>query len=406
MNNILEIPENQKLNISVGIPPTDTFNLDSEIRMLKSGILYADKVKLYSPKVPSILAMSRFNDFPMGLRLEFFEKMIPLLSGRDNVQKLSAALQDYRKILNKEKPDIHDLQFKNEFEKKLDQNWRAIADQTNILINESQISQINTAIKAGVLELYDFKNTNTDSAALNLILENAAATSASKIKGKGSGAEQDGAWISDFVERTVSDDSSYPLLDNHTGNLVTSGAGSKIFKIQGFGLEHGKQAELARFLLEQLPLFDQASVDEILDIRKELDKPLLRFRSAIIDYSERIKYAPWDKDFLPEADKVYHRDVQPALQELEDSIQSNKLLTIVFKKFAENTVILPVTTSTVSMAISQLSDLPKELAMSLGAGIVSASILYKAYDEWVENKKANEQNKLFFYYEVKNRLRQ
>ena len=79
---------------------------------------------------------------------------------------------------------------------------------------------------------------------------------------------------------------------------------------------------------------------------------------------------------------------------------------ILFNIFAENTVVLPVTTSTVSMTSAQLSDLPKELAMSLGAGIVSASILYKAYDEWVENKKANEQNKLFFYYEVKNRLRQ
>lgn len=404
MNNLSSNPENQNLHISVGVQPTNNFNLDNEIRMLKSGILYADKVKLYSPKVPAILAMSRFNDFPMGMRLEFFEKMIPLLSGRENVLKLSAALQDYRKIMNKEKLDIHELQFKNEFEKKLDQNWRAIAEQTNLAINGSQISQINTAMKAGVLELYQFKNLDTDSAALDLIIENAE--TASKTRGKELKAEQDKAWISEYLEHAVSDDSTYPLLDNHTGNLVTTGAGSKIFKIPGFGLEHGKQAELARFLLEQLPLFEKASVDEILDIRKELEKPLLRFRSAIIDYSDKIKYAPWDMDFLPEADKVYHRDVQPAMQELEDSIQSNKLLTIVFKKFAENTVVLPVTTSTVTMAISQLSELPRELATSLGAGIVSASILYKAYDEWIQNKKANEQNKLFFYYEVKNRLMQ
>ena len=78
---------------------------------------------------------------------------------------------------------------------------------------------------------------------------------------------------------------------------------------------------------------------------------------------------------------------------------------ILFNIFAENTVVLPVTTSTVSMTSAQLSDLPKELATSLGAGIVSASLLYKAYDEWVQNKKDREQNKLFFYCEVKYRLR-
>jgi hypothetical protein len=400
MKNMAAKPDNQDFHISVGVQPTDDLNLDKEIRMVKAAILYADKVKLYSLKVPSILAISRFNDFPLNLRLEFFEKIIPYLSSGDSAQKLSTSLNDYKKIQHKKQLDIHELQLKNEFERKLEQNWKDIAEQTKKFVEESQIDQINSAIKAGVLELHEFRNSDNDSAALNLLIGSAAATSALKAKEKGSKTDQDKAWIGEFVENisnSVSDDSTYPLLDNVTGNLMTAGLGSKMAKGPGFGIDRGKQTELARYLLERLPLFEKASVAEILGIRKELDKPLARFRGAIINFSEDIKSTPWNKDFPPEADKIYLRDVKPALLDMEEAIQSNKFLTTLIKKLAEKPATLP-TGSLFSIAISQFSSLPKELAASLGIGLASASLIYEAYDEWARKNQAIEQNKLYFYY--------
>jgi hypothetical protein len=400
MKNKAAKPDNQDFHISVGVQPTDDFNLDKEISMVKAAILYADKVKLYSLKVPSILALSRFNDFPLNLRLEFFEKIIPYLSCKDSAQKLSASLNDYKKIQYKMQLDIHELQLKYEFEKKLEQNWKDIAEQTNKFVEGSQIDQINSAIKAGVLELHEFRNSEDDSSALNLMIGSAAAKSALNAKENGSKTDQDQSWIGEFVEdisNSVSNDSTYPLLDNVTGNLVTAGFGSKIAKGPGFGIDRGKQTELARYLLERLPLFEKASIDEILGIRKELEKSLVRFRSAIIDFSDKIKSTPWGKDFPPEADKIYLRDVKPALLDIEDAIQSNKFLTTVLTKFMEKPAMLPET-SVFSLAISQFSSLPKELAAGLGVGIASASIIYDAYNEWARKNQAIEQNKLYFYY--------
>jgi hypothetical protein len=178
---------------------------------------------------------------------------------------------------------------------------------------------------------------------------------------------------------------------------MTAGLGSKMAKGPGFGIDRGKQTELARYLLERLPLFEKASVAEILGIRKELDKPLARFRGAIINFSEDIKSTPWGRDFPPEADKIYLRDVKPALLDMEEAIQSNKFLTTLIKKLAEKPATLP-TGSLFSIAISQFSSLPKELAASLGIGLASASLIYEAYDEWARKNQAIEQNKLYFYY--------
>jgi len=408
MKNKATKPGNQDFHISVGVQPTDDLNLDRELRMVKAAILYADKVKLYSLKVPSILAISRFNNFPLNLRLEFLERVIPYFSSKDSARKLSTSLNDYKKIMHKEKLDIHELQLRNEFEKKLEQEWEGIVEQTNKFVQGSQVNQINSAIKAGVLELHEFANSDNDSAALDFMIESAAATSELKATGKVPKLGQDQAWIGEFVENisnSVSDDSTYPLLDDATGNLVTAGIRSKGAEIPLPGIDRGKQAELASYLLERLPLFEKASVDEILDIRKELDRPLGRFRGAIINFSEDIKSTPWGKDFPPEANRIYLRDVKPALLDLEDSIQSNRFLPALLKKLADKSIMLPAT-SAFSLAISQFSSLPTELAASLGISLASASLIYEAYEEWARQNQVIEQNKLYFYYGAGKRLGQ
>ena len=244
MKNKATKPGNQDFHISVGVQPTDDLNLDRELRMVKAAILYADKVKLYSLKVPSILAISRFNNFPLNLRLEFLERVIPYFSSKDSARKLSTSLNDYKKIMHKEKLDIHELQLKNEFEKKLEQEWEGIVEQTNKFVQGSQVNQINSAIKAGVLELHEFANSDNDSAALDFMIESAAATSELKATGNVPKLGQDQAWIGEFVENisnSVSDDSTYPLLDDATGNLVAAdirskGAERKLFPPPSFCL--------------------------------------------------------------------------------------------------------------------------------------------------------------------------
>jgi hypothetical protein len=387
MKNTTANSDPQHLHISVGVHPTDDLDLDKELRMLKAALLYADKVKLYSPKVPSIQAISRFQDFSPELRLKFLERIIPYLSP-ENAQKLSSSLEDYKQLLGREKLDHHELQRKREFEGKLEREWCDIAEQANTFVCESQLDQIDSAIKAGVLELHDFKNSADDSGALDLMIENVASSAA---KGRDLKAGSDKIWVAEFVKnlsRSVSDDSTYPLLDNAVGNQITPGM---------TGMDKGKQTQLARYLLERLPLFEKASVNEILDIRRELDKPLTRFRSAIVDFSEDIKSTPWGRDFPPEAEKIYVRDVKPAMLDMEEAVQSNKFLANLIRKLAERPIVLPAG-SLLSIAVSQLSSLPKELVTGLGISLASAPLIYEAYEEWSRRNRDIEQNKLYFYY--------
>lgn len=398
-----EIPE---FHITVGGQPTTDLSLEKELQMVKAAILYADRVKLYSLKVPSILAIARFKDIPKNLRLDFLERVLPYIS-QDKAQKISESLKEYRTVLSKERLDDSDLQLKEQFEKTVEQTWEAIAETTSQFVKDSQIEQINTAVKAGVLDLHPFDQSDEDHAALDTMIEHAANAFALKSKGRLPSVEQDKEWVQKFVENvsnSVSDVSTYPLLDSETGNLLSTGLVPNSSGIVGLGMERGKQTELAKYLLEQLPLFEKASVDEILDIRRELDKPLTRFRGAIMDFSGKIKAAPWNKDFPYEANKIYIHDVQPAMLDIEEAVQANKFLYTMIQKFKQKSAIELPKGELISLGIANISSLSKELAASIGFGIASATIIYDAYQEWLKKKKAVEHHKLYFYYGLGKRL--
>jgi len=314
-------------------------------------------------------------------------------------------LAEYKKLLSKKHLGSREIIAKKQLERFFEDNWTEIKKTAKNFIDLSQIEQLNLATQTGILELHKFQNTDQDRATIDFMIESVAAARA-QFNQKTKISSQDESWIQEFAENiceAVSDGSTYPLFDELTRELVNKGIKEQIIDVSKSGIDRGKQVGLASQLFERLPLFEQASVDEILDIRKELEKPLVRFRSAIIRFSEDIKSASWDKDFAPEAEKVFYREVEPAILEIEDATKSNQFLTSMVRKFVDKSLIL-TTGSVLSIALSQIPTLPHEIAVSLGISFSSAAIIYDAYDEWKKKKQAIEQNLLYFYYKTRQHL--
>jgi hypothetical protein len=157
-----------------------------------------------------------------------------------------------------------------------------------------------------------------------------------------------------------------------------------------------KQSALATDVLRRLPLFEDASVSEILDIRRELQTPLIRFRRAIMDYAGKIKSASWDEDFSIEAEAVFRHDIEPSVLEIEDAIKTNpSLLSLATGKVAAKQAVF---SSVFTFLISQAMALPYLTAMAIAAGVGSAVAFNEARQEWLKQQQAVEGNQLYFYY--------
>jgi flagellar capping protein FliD len=152
-------------------------------------------------------------------------------------------------------------------------------------------------------------------------------------------------------------------------------------------------------------LFERATVNEILDIRRELEKPLWNFRSAMVKFSQQIQSASWDKDFTYDADRVFRSEVTPAVLALEDEKKSSSFLNKLTAKVAEKSIqvgsAVTASAAVTALAVRMLNlPLADVAALAAGPAIVAGGVAYSAYKEWKEQQQKTEGNSLFFYYKA------
>lgn len=209
-----------------------------------------------------------------------------------------------------------------------------------------------------------------------------------------------------FVERilqAVERRGHYPLLDyGRLRNIEASPAAPSRPRLEG-ALARGKHAFLARNLMERLPTFDEATLDEVLDVKKELQSHLIRFRSALMKFSEGVAAAPWTEDFSAECDDWFVREVEPAILEITEAVESNKLHSKLARGFIDKPLTLP-TTSGLSLLLADFDVIPHLVAGALGFSAATGMVGYDAVKNWREETKAAERNGLFLYYRLRQKL--
>ena len=143
---------------------------------------------------------------------------------------------------------------------------------------------------------------------------------------------------------------------------------------------------------------------EILDIRRELDRSLCKFRSAMITFSDAIKNASWDNNFNADAEMVFRRDVSPTIFDLEEQAKSNTIVSKFLRELSNRSfqVGTAITGSaTASALIAHVSNLPLAQIATMAIPVITiGGVAYKAFDEFKLEARAVEQNNLFFYYGV------
>jgi len=361
------------LHITVGAAPQAGFNLTHELRLLKAGLLYADKVKLCSLSSAMAVTLPYLSILPDKEILELTQHAAKALN--QNPETVEAFIQKYQQLQKKKHRTPQELILLQNIKKQFDKTRQEFGRVAENLIKEANAEGLFSAIQSGLVEIqsFDFQKDNA--------------------------VEQ---YIS-MINDAVLSGETYPLLDDFTGNLVRLAIEAGKIVPLGTTITKAKQTGLSSGLFEKLPLLDEASVDEIIEVRKELDKPLTRFRSAIVNFSRQIEHEPWAKEFPYEVDQVFIEHVEPAVLDIDEAYKSNKFIVSLVKKFADKPLVLP-STSAIGFLLSQASNVPNVFTQSLSLVAGSAIIGLEAVEDWQKKKQEIEKNQLYFYYRVKKSL--
>ena len=123
------------------------------------------------------------------------------------------------------------------------------------------------------------------------------------------------------------DAKTYPLFDGGAADFLGTFAVRTGVSIPEWAYARAKATVIGAGLSSMLPSFQDATVGEILALRRELEKPLRRFRGGVLDLADEISATPLSADFAEAVVmNVYHRHVAPTLEELHEAIKENSTI--------------------------------------------------------------------------------
>lgn len=376
-------------------------SFEEDIRLIKSSLLYADEVELIGMAEYTI-----FKYLPMSLNgsddIEIvLTNLITILKAFDSnkskeavikIENIYEQIKPYLPLLNKKKKrNKHELLIQLKL-KDLENQFRTqLKDSCNMFLNAPGATDIKSLLDKGIISVYDY---SYNGFSLDELL---------------------GGYFANLLG-TIKHGGSYPLFDSICSNVVSSVVKNEFLDFGKIDKEIIRHAGIANNILSTLPTLEKATIDEILDFKKDMQVPLCNFRKAIYGFSESISSMPWDDDFCYECLKLYDTEVMPKVNELNELSSETSVL----KNFGKQVLAdederrklgyvgtgLITTITTHSNIFDALSYLEIYLKAGAKLGLTAAGItaflktteLLRQSHEDVKTKKKEIQGNVMYYY--------
>jgi len=371
-------------DFTIAVQPALT-TIDKELQYIKSALLYADKIILISPMVYMYTQLTTGGaNFDERRIIKLLKWILPMCRERepDTYREGMAVVDQLSRLMYSKQYKSIPVLKKIELRNQLKGFMEEMDDSFIKMMGESQTAELNLLLKSGKLVLQKFEH--------NL-------------------ADVNGCVSEYFGFLTKSVKTSIPLFDEASNSLMRAAMNSKIISLSESEKKKITHAGLSDNLIQRLPSFDTASVDEIIDIRKGLDGPLIRFRSKVLSYAESIQSLPWDDDFEYKCSMLYDKDVAPAVQEIDELSRENSFVRNLTGKIASDERLWEsVPGLAISVAagfIPSFTDaISADTAILATGGAWAAQKIVATYKEHQEKKREISKKDLYFYYKAGKRL--
>lgn len=366
---------------------SETFDLTQEIELLKTAILYADQVKLFSAGSSLLSGFVELRDVPRKQRIELVREYGRGWLTPDQIEKLDLIVggsRDQRRRATK--------RGRRALEKVVDDGWAQLEEMVEGEFEAYNARGLADATSSGMVELHSFEHTDAEgilrlAADEDHLLETAV---------------DDVAF--EYIEQTFetleggtnSAGGVYPLFDAFIGDFVEEAVKEGLILPYPGTIGRSRHAGLAGDVLSQLPTFEDATVAEVLDVRRGLERPLRGFRVAIAEYSREIESAAWEAGFAKEAEALFRESVAPRIAELEQSIEENHSLA----EFARRMGRHGASYGGLGAVIGDPSGFPSFTGLALGLGVAAVQTRM----DIAERFHSLQGNRLYFYHRASERL--
>jgi hypothetical protein len=306
-------------------PGTDV-TVAPELDLVKAALLYGDRVKLISPVTTMLLGVEAIQRFSTQRLIELMRRVAPVLIPADEVSAFQHGVEQLDQFLRTTARGGTGATrvLRAALLQKLQVMQQPLSDAVEEIRQKAHIDELAKARAKGIVQI---ENADPGDAMDMLV----ACIVSAKLAG--SGEQHDDSHFAEIVVTFVqklsehlSSGREYLIFDERIANLTQIAIREGIFSPAKGPAGRSAQAMTASALMGRLPTFPTATVDEVLDIRKELAASLTQFRGAMVTISKTYTSAAWEDDFEDEVHDAWVESVLPAVEAIGASVQDNSSL--------------------------------------------------------------------------------
>jgi len=372
-------------------------DLSPDLRTIKAALLYADHVEWASPKIDLLLAaedaLDRAGSCVAAPSLTLRARQL------DRWRAQHPAEDDPTSELDHQGWGLphHRQQATTPF---TGGAYDAVVDDVlGRFLEQSAVSELAHARTAGVLTMSPM-DLDADP-----LLEDVLREASGEEPQRHSEAEVlQGAWYS-LLTNILPSHTTYPMFDDQMSDALRGVLDAEAPRRT---LAAASEPQLAAHFIGTIDSFPEASVSEILDVRKALELPLVRFRGAVSGMASDLELAPFDREFARVADGLYRQHVAPALLELDELTREARIRDQLWRQLISGAGV-PEFKTALTIAAAAYAVLPQLGAAAAaavgGAASGAAELVLAIAHRRVEIKERQQTNKFVFLHEANSRMR-
>lgn len=362
-------------------------DLEADVRLVRSALLYADEVELLSPgamMMASVQAVAQSGSAGMLAVLASLDDQTLdyLSSGRDryfDVNEFRATLRqlvEFTSLPREQRRAPAGRRIEDGMRKYLASSAGSFRDVASGLLAGSGGGELDAAARAGVLRL------NADAFA--------DATDTSRM-------------IDGYVARLknlLTDPSAHLLFDPGIAKLVQALVREGHVQPHQLTASNAAKSQTGSGLAARLPAFADSSVEDILMARDDLADPLGRYRRSVVQLSGQLASDAFDPAVEHELDDMWRDEVAPALADLRADLGAHSISRSFVRSIAEDPKAV-VTAGSLWFGVGMVAGAPEVVSAAAGVSGLAVSSVLRTLRGRDDVKKRD----LYYLLEINERLR-
>lgn len=308
-------PEPLKI-VVVTTPTTDDAGISfhSDVRLVKSALLYADKVELVSPAAHMLAAIAvattQGDEFTVDLLKTLDDDVLRYLGvedGAEGVQRLLGPLRDASRESRSERRKRLGAEGARRQRELLDVLLKPLSDIA------SKMADVTEKVWSGA-----------GGDALLAAADRELLTLDAGLVDVNAPTDQQVEQYVATIRRVLADPGLHVIFDDRTATMVRSLAAEGL-PIHPVTDRHAKKAIAATGFIDRLPAFPGSSIESIFEARDELADLLHGYRRGVANLAGKLESGLAEASLRAEVNDLWHDEVQPSLTNLRKGLSRTRL---------------------------------------------------------------------------------